>query len=84
MPLFGGLRANSKYDEGTKLLNGLERMDDPTTRRDTLRRAIESLTAATELKPDFGPAWLISYFSEHPSFVFCVRTQKSSSYNEIQ
>jgi len=57
MPLFGGLRAHSKYDEGTKLLNGLAGIDDPTTRRDTLRRAIESLTAATELKPDFGPAW---------------------------
>ena len=57
MPFFGGLRAHSKYDEGTKLLNRLERIEDPTTRRDTLKRAIESLTAATELKPDFGPAW---------------------------
>lgn len=46
MPLFGGLRANSKCAEGTSLLNGLARIDDPTRRRDTLRRAIESLTAA--------------------------------------
>jgi hypothetical protein len=57
MPFFRGLRAHSKYDEGTKLLHRLERIEDPTTRRDTLKRAIESLTAATELKPDFGPAW---------------------------
>lgn len=57
MPFFGGIRANAKYNEGTKLLNRLARIDDPTALRDTLRRAIESLTAATELKPDFGPAW---------------------------
>ena len=32
-------------------------IDDSTARRDTLRRAIESSIAATELKPDFWPAW---------------------------